>query len=38
MASSTVTAGIAQFLKEHPPFSQMEAADIEFVAANVEVA
>jgi len=38
MASSTVTAGIAQFLKEHPPFSQMEAADVEFVAANVEVA
>ncbi|MBX3591524.1 MAG: CBS domain-containing protein [Burkholderiaceae bacterium] len=38
MASNTLLAGVSQFLKEHPPFSMMADADVEFVARNVEVA
>lgn len=38
MASNTLLAGVSQFLKEHPPFSMMANADVEFVARNVEVA
>ncbi len=38
MASITLLAGVVQFLKEHPPFSLMGDADVEFVARHVELA
>jgi len=38
MSSNILLAGVVQFLKEHPPFSQMQGADVEFVAHHIEVA
>lgn len=38
MSAPTITAGIRQQLLPHQPFSQMAAADLDFLAASVEVA
>ncbi|HWS74784.1 MAG TPA: DUF294 nucleotidyltransferase-like domain-containing protein [Quisquiliibacterium sp.] len=38
MASPTIVAGIRQFLVAHPPFAQMSAEDVDFVAAHLELA
>ena len=38
MSAPTIVAGIRQVLLPHQPFSQMAAADLDFLAASVEVA
>ena len=38
MTSTSIVASVRAFLSEHAPFSRMAAADVEFVARNVELA
>ena len=38
MSSATIVAGVRRVLLEHPPFSLMDAADLDFVARRVELA
>jgi len=38
LTSTSIVASVRAFLSEHAPFSRMAAADVEFVARNVELA
>jgi len=37
IAAATLAAAVAQFLRHYPPFSQMEEAALQFLAANVDL-